>query len=502
MLRCNYREILAIIFLTFFVWHKILNQFFLGEGYYYFNRNLDFITPQGFNFEVRTYDNFARLLFDIFPPLFKDNVQAYMFLELLIISILYLSIYYVVTSITKSRMIGFFTTVFFMANYVGSFYLIADGNYQRFVQRVPNFIPAVFSFYYLFKFYQEKRIKYYFVSLGLYIFALFMGHFSSIILPLFFFYPLIHLLQEKKSMKGFFTRMAAVQPFLLATFYITRTGDQAPTRSFLQFFLTEPDVLKKVLYQIPLVTVPLDLIKFFAKTILIKPESEPYSSIVPFFTLMCLIFYVLGGLMISKRRKDLIILYITCLLAMIGSMFLYMYIDSRINPLKYFGADRFFFVPSLFAAICWAIILNVFFIKKQILYKVIPVLILVCFGIYNTSIIWAKIDLIQYKSEMMKNFINYTKSRSFEFSDETVIIVPSYLSWPAPIITEFSNHPRMQVLSAIDGWESKYWDIKGNVYVFDYEFEKNIDKTTHPKSGHMVDFTEKYRSGRKIQFLN
>lgn len=498
----NCFALISIIGLTFLVWHKILNQVFLGEGYYYFNRGLDFIGPQGINFEVRTYDNFARLLFDIFPPLFKDNIQLFMFLELLIITVLYLAIYYVITTITKSRMIGFSATVFFLANYVSSFYLIADGNYQRFVQRIPNFIPAIISFYYLFKFHEAKRIKYYFYSLGLYTLALLMGHFSSIMLPLFFFYPLIHLLKEKKSLKVFFTRIVTVLPFLLVTFYITRTGDQAPAGSLLRFLLTEPDVLKRVLYQIPLVTVPLDIIKFFAKTVLTKPESEPYSSIVPFFTLVSLIFYLFGGYMVFKRRKDLIILYITCFLSMIGSMFLYMYIDVRINPLKYFGADRFYFVPSLLSAICLGIILKVIFIKQKIFSQLIPLLILSLYIVYNTSLIWTHIDSMQYKSEMMKSFLKHIKENAGQFNSQTVIIVPSYLQWPAPLIIEYGDHPGMIVRSEFDGWEAKFWSIKENVYVFDYEYEKNVDKEIYPKAGHVVDFSEKYRRGEKIQFLN
>lgn len=501
----NYLAILAIIGLTFLVWGKILNQVFLGEGYMYFARYYTFFKPQtfqDFNF-IRFYDNFAKILFDIFPPFFKDNIQPYLFLELLIIIILYLSIYFVITTITKSRMVGFTTTVFFLANYVGSFYLIAEGNYQRFVQRIPNFIPVVFSFYYLYKFYDEKKIKYYFFSILFYFLALFLSHFSSIILPLFLFYPLVHLLQEKKSRKVFLTRIITVVPFLLVTYFITTsTTNQAPANSFWQFLQTEPDILKRVLYQIPLITVPLDLIKFSAQKILINPESEPYTHVVPFFTVISLIFYFFGGLIVYKRRRDLLVLYLTSFLAMIGSMLLYVYVDTRINPLKYFSADRFFLVPSLLAAVCWAILLQVLFIQKKLLYKIISVFILAYFVFFNTQLIWSKIDSIQYKSEMLKSFLKYVKENSSQFNSQTVIIVPSYLQWPVILITDYGNHPSIQAIVEFDGWEKKYWDTRENVYVYDYEFDKNIDKTTHPYAGHVVDFTQNYRRGEKIQFLN
>ena len=129
-------------------------------------------------------------------------------------------------------------------------------------------------------------------------------------------------------------------------------------------------------------------------------------------------------------------------------------------------------------------------------------LYILLFIYYNTSLIYKHIDSIQYKSEMLKSFLEYIKARSGEFNNQTIIIVPSYLQWPAPMITEYGNYPGIQVRSEFDGWEKKYWDVKDNVYVFDYEYEKNVDRTIHPKAGRMIDFTQKFRQGEKVQFLN
>ncbi len=502
--KANCKEIFAILFLTFFVWHKILNQAFLGEGYYYFDHQLDFFIPTTFQSLafIRQFDNFARILFDIFPPFFKDNIQAYMLLELCLISILYLSIYFVITKITKSKMIGFFTTAFFLSNYVGSFYLLADGNYQRFVQRVPNFIPSIFSFYFLFKYYNNKYIKYYIISLSLYIFSLLMAHYSSIILPLFIIYPFVRWFQQKKTIRSLVLLTASLLPFILVTFFITKLGDQAPARNIFQFILTEPDIVKRVFYEIPLVTLPVDLIPLVAKNLYNPPIKSPYLSIMPFFASVSLLFYVIGGILVTRRQKDLLVLYITSFLTMIGSMLVYMYVDVRINTLKDYGADRFFFIPSLFAAICWTCFLKASVFKKRFLYGIILTFFLSSFIIYNTYLIWQKMDSIQYKSVMMKSFITLIKTRSNQFRDHTIIIVPSYLQWPSPMISGYSGNPNVTIKLEFDGWENGYWSMKDNVYVFDYEYDKSIDRDVNPNAGHMLDLTKKYRNGEKIKFLN
>lgn len=498
----NYLGLISITGLTYLVWHKILNQVFLGEGYIYFNKFAPyiFISPHGL-LDIGRSDNFARFAFDISMPLFRDNIQLFLLLELILLLILYIFLYIVISSITKSKLMGFFSVVFFLANYVGSFYLIADGNYQRFIQRVPNFIPIIFSFYFLYKFFKEKNILFYFISLTFFAIAIFMSHFSSLILPLFLVYPFVQLIDQKKNLKIFLTRSLITLSFLMISFFITHWSEQTPPKNIAQFLLTEPHLLEKVLFQIPLITVPLDIVSFLSKQL--SPHiSEPYTQLMPFFTTICIFAYSLGGLFIYKKARSLLAMYITFLLSMLGSMLLYMYVDSRLDPLKYYGADRFFIVPSMLAAIAWGIVFGTIFNKKGYVYKLLILAIISLFIYYNTSLIYKHIDAIQYKSETLKSFIRYVKARSSEFNNQTVIIVPSYLQWPAPLITEFGDHPGIIVKSEFDGWEKYYWDVKENVYVFDYEYEKNLDKITHPKAGHVVDFTNNYRNGENIKFLN
>src|SRR5258708_5247624 len=82
----NWIFYLAITLITLFVWYKILNQTFLGEGYMYFNKNLSLLS----NFRLSAftdYDNFAKIFFDITIPIFKDNLVLYQLSALIMVII-------------------------------------------------------------------------------------------------------------------------------------------------------------------------------------------------------------------------------------------------------------------------------------------------------------------------------------------------------------------------------------------------------------------------------
>jgi hypothetical protein len=182
-------------------------------------------------------------------------------------------------------------------------------------------------------------------------------------------------------------------------------------------------------------------------------------------------------------------------------MVVYLYVDPRVNPLKYYGADRFFMVPSLLAAIDWAIILGSV-TRRASVTRILTLVIVGSFVIYNTNTIWKKMDNIQYQSEMMKQFLKYTINLSPQFNDQTILVVPSYLQWPLPIIIKFHGSMGMKVVVDTDVWQEQFWPVKEKVFVIDYQFDKGVDKTQNPYAGHIVDFTQKYRNGEKIKFLN
>ncbi len=495
----NLLQLISISCLSLIAWYKILNQVFQGEGYMYFNNLQQFIDWNGLH-GIWSYNNFARGLFDIFSPIFHDNIQAYQILMLVIMNGIYFSLYFIVEKITKNRMIAWTATIFFALNYAASFTLVGTGTYQRFAERLPIFIPLLFSFYFLYFAFTKKFFRYYLTSLGLYSFAVFMGHFASLFLPLFVIYPFVTLINIHLSKKEIIIRLLTTSLFVIATILITSHSDQPASRSLLDFFEHEPDLIKRTFYQIPMFTIPLDIFPYLAN--LFSPKlRDPYTILFHYFTLFCLGIYLLGFFLVIKNNRHLLVLYLTSFFAMIGCMLLYMYIDSRLNVLIYFGADRFYFIPSILAAISGAIILQS--ITKKITISIILTFVFVtAFVMYNTNTIWKQMDIIQYKSESLKRFINYTISLSPKFTNQTVLVIPSYLQWPMPIITEFHSPKGMKIIIDTDGWQEKLWPNKDNVFVIDYDYEREATKDFESNKGHVIDLTHKYRSGEKIKFLN
>lgn len=490
---------LFIGFLVFFVWHKVLNQMFLGEGYQYFNPLL-YLLPIKSLTSLGGYDNFAKIFIQILSPIFRENLKYYFQTELAIAILSFGSFYFVLSKITKDKIIALTATIFFSTNYVALFEFLGAGNYQRFIQRFPVLIPIIFSFYFLWKFINQNKYKDLLVSLSLYSLAILIGHFSILSISLFIIYPFVQLFDEKPTLKLFTKRVFVVASFIALAVLLTKNGDQKPAYDLLSFFFREKNILERVLYQIPIITVPINLIPFIAKHLPVA-SPEPYTTLLKIFLAICLVFYISGGYFVIKRLPKMKILYLTLFVSMISSMFLYLYVDVRLDPTIGFGENRYYLFSSMMAVIMWALIIKATFIKKVKLYIIISIVILSAFVYSNTANIWRHIDKIQYQSEMFKNFITYIKENSYKYIKDSVIVTPYYLNWCTPLITEFINK-NVTISLTPDGWEKKYWNKREKVFVYDYYYSKSPSGEPDISSGKVVDLTDEYRRGEKNVFLH
>jgi len=493
----NWVSTTAIFGLSFLVWHKMFKQVFLGEGYMYFNPHLNFFVKNGIN--VWGYDNSAKIIFDILPPIFRDNITAYFLLSFTIAYILFISLYLIINRITNSKLLAFSATIFFATNYIALFEYLGAGTYQRFAQRFPGIIPIIFSFYFLWKYGENLKIKNLIVAFLLWGLAVFTGHFSSLALPILLIYPIVKMFEDKPNLHKIFRVILICTTFFLISFYITNKSEQQPLGGFANFLKTQENLTQRLLYQIPTVTIPLNLVSFIGQN-WITSIKDPYLPVVKFFLPITLVMYFGGIWLVFKKAPRLLTLYISLLLSMVSTMFLYMYVDTRLDVTKYFGEDRYFIFSSLFAAIMWAILLKALFTKNEISYKIATLFVLIVFVTNNTNMVWRHFDSIQYKSEAFKKFISYIKYISPQFEKDSIIIVPSYLQWPAALITEFIS-PNVDFPIPVDGWENKYWSIRNKVWVIDYNYDRIPSKDFDSEKGYIVDLTKNYRSGKKIQFL-
>ena len=493
--------IITVIFaLEFIVWHKILNQVFLGEGYYYFDRSQDFFSKLGNLKPLEQTDLFARIIFDIIPPIFKDDIRLYQLFLLFTMATFHTTIFLVTSKITKSALLGFTATVFFLANYISSFGMTAAGQYQWFAERIPGLILVLVAFYYLERFFQQNKFRFYLISLTFFTIAVFLAHYSTFLLPIFVILPLVQFIGSKSKAKSIILGIALVLPFVTIGLKFNSLDGQKPKADPIKYILVQDKVFQKTTYQVAVVSLPPDFIELASGYWPGGGLSYPYTKAVATFTYLSLGGYFGAIFLVRKRGSRLTKLYLTSLLGMLSTMFLYAYVDVKLDVLKGIGQSRQFFPSAIFLFIIWAIILHSALYKKQRIYLAIILVLLTAHVVYNSTLINKHTDSIQYSSEMMRRFMAYTKSISNQFTSESIMVAPSYLGWPNPLIKLFYAPKGFQFALPLSGWEEEYQGQSKNVFVFDYDYQRERP-SFDPEKGKVIDLTEKYRRGEKIKFL-
>lgn len=497
LLKTTLTPIFAIIVASYLIWHKILGQVLLGEGYQYFPRAEAFFNANGGINTLWGFDNSARFLFDIFVVTFKDNLIYYLIFQLIIQFLIYFSFFYILKRITGSCLLAFSATIFFLANFIGSFEMFGIGNYQRFVQRIPNFIPWLFAFYFQVEFFKTGKYKFYLLSLGLFTLAVFMAHYSTFLLPIFLIYCSIWWIDQKDKLKSIIKGFLLTIPYILIDLFLIQNDLFKPTESILHFLLHEDHLINKIFYQLPINTFPSELI-LKLQHLHTPPDKLP--PIIGSLVIPALIFYLVGFILTIKNAPSLIKLYLTTFFFALSVMFLNTYI-GKVNTLVDFGTDRYFFIPSLALAVNWAIIIKSIFPKKIKLYVVGSLLVITVYLIYNFSVINYNFDLIQYKSNNMRIYIDYVKSLSLQFNKHTVIVTQPFLLWPDPMF-ETIYDPNLRSIPFDIGWEKRIDpNYKNDVFVIDFAYREEAGKAMIKQAGKIIDLTNQYRAGQPIEYL-
>jgi hypothetical protein len=458
---------------TVLMWFKVLGQTFLGEGYYYFASVQDFTDGS-----LWQYDNFARILFDILPPVFGANITYYLVLQLLFIVLLNITVYITLQTITRNKLLSFVATILFAASYIGMFEMYAIGNYQRFVQRIPNLLPLLASFIYLHKFLDKHLKKHLALSVTLFALALFMGHFSTFLLPLFVIYPLAVAYYEKSSIR---IPLALSTIFICVNALIISTDHHTPDIGILEFITLDHKIVEKMFAQLGNAASLLFIMSTFASRMALL------GGII--FLVFVLGLYFLKR---SEKYKHLLPLYSTSLFSVFGIFFLNLYsYGAGINPLHGFGQSRFYFLSTLPIAFMWTV-LAILLLKKHKHLKKALFVILSLYVLYNYILVSRDIEGIQYKSTAMKQYVSYIQSISSQFTPDSIIVMPSSLLWPAPLITEFWGYPTMRFIDYYEGWEEKTENLqRDNVFVIDYDI----------KGEQIIDQTKEYRTTGVVKFI-
>ncbi|GEM_PF-4831292 len=469
---------IVILFVTFLVWHKVIVNFPTGEGYYYFapTNNLNFKSLT-IPLVLRTLDLFAQLTFTILIPIFRDNIHFYMYFQFFIITATYLTFYLVINKVFKDKIMALTSTIFFMANYVGQYTMIGQGDYQRFIQRVPNLIPTLISLLFLFYFLKKKNKKYLLYSFCFYLLSVVFSHYTTFFLPLFFFLPIFYYLTTRKIKLT--TALVISVIFTAATFLIIHSDPLSrPHYSILKFAATTPNLTKMVLYQISMTGFPIQFTKFIADHQ--TPASPyPYTNILPEILFIVGI-YLYASFWKVRKNKEILSIYLTLIASLVALSFMLMYAyDTIPNPLTNFGEDRLYFVHSIFFAIIWGIIIKTFLEhRKKNTYIFSASFIIFLFLVQNIPFIWSDVQRAYVHSVIAEKFLNTIKTLSPSLNKNSVIVLSSELMTTANVPSRFYNIDNKNLLLLSGDWKSQVRAITTdprNVYIFDssYSYDKN-----------------------------
>lgn len=502
--------LISIIFLTILVWFKTLFQSPTGEGFYYFDHGQDFISANGHISNLWGLDNFAKIMFDVLPIFFRDNLWLYFAFQLAVLILLNLTFFYFIKHFSKNTWISFSATIFFLSSYVGLFEMVGIGNYQRFAQRVPNLIPELLSFILLDKFlekgFSQKKLLFY--SIALFSLSILMGHFSTFLLPLFMIYPVIKSIFNRQSTINIAVSCLVAVIYLGVNFMLVSQDPLKPDTNIVAFIQTQGilNLLQKIALQAGNIVIPPFIIEKVAAI------SSPYRDTIILLTIPIASILCLGFFVVRKVLPKFTIVYLVSIVLIPILLFLNLYlgkVDPEFNMRGYYyyftptfftnqidtiqvKGDRYYLVPMFFLAIIYATLIwstLSLFIKSDRIKKTLLITITAIYYVYNTSLIWHHLDNLQPISEIMKKYIAYNKSISNQFNSQTTVVSTRALIWPASFIRTFYGNQDMQFVLFTGDWESeiKSRDRK-NVFIIDYDYRLNT----------IIDLSEQYRENKLI----
>jgi hypothetical protein len=511
----KYLAIIIIALSCILVWYKTLNQIFMGEGYSYFDPIFNLL-PNGNFATLWRMDNFARLLFDIFPSIFRDNISYYLAFQFLVLVILTTVFFYFVKYFTKNSWIGFGAAIIFGTSYLGLFEMIGTGNYQRFSQRIPNIIPEILALLELVKYFDTKKIKYYVYSLVLFFISVFMGHFSTFLLPVFVIYPVIFSIVNKSGIAKLVKSVLFSIPFVLINRFLLSRDFYTPSGNFIGFIkeVGVGKIISLITLQFSNMLIPPFLVEKVASI------TSSYEGILIILTVPILIIFLTGIYLVTKRKqKNLLIVYLVSIFSIPVLLFLNLYL-RKVDPFYnmrgytyYFlprmysinpsltatvKGDRYYMLPYLFVAIILSILIYIVFNKKlsrstknpnSLSYKTAAGIFLTFYVAYNTFLVWTNINKIQPVSEDLKKYLSYIKSVSSRINNQSVVVIPREFLWPSSMIKAIYGYPDMKFASNDTDWKKQITNKKDLVLI-DFYYDQTKDGKINVAQNRVIDLTD------------
>ncbi len=439
-------SVIILLLLTILTWRHLPTIPFQGEGFYYFEKITNkVILPQ---------DTLAQLIFYVIPPIFNDRLDLYMYLLFIVMLVIDAALYVLIRVVTENRLTAFVVTLLFSLSYVGNYDMYSSGGYQYFVQRAVILLPQLLSLMFLIIFFLHNfQMRYYRLSLALYLLAIGMGFFGTWFLPPFLFYPCFYILLNLRRFKQIFLKIIWVPlPYLAGNILLIKDSLSPYTEEpFLTFLLHNPKVIPGLVQQLIVISLPPGIYDWSVKSLHLAERTQ----VVPFLGILTLIFYLCAAMFIWKLKPSWRVLMVTSIASIVLMLLFNLYLNSA-NVLFSFNSSRYFYFPSVFIAIFWGLFLTtlLLFLEKNRTYFLIA-FCAIWLAINNIAI-QKNLKDDEWRNRANTDTINYLHlwSRDLKAYPSYVYLPANLGTYGASFVFRYFSHPdgkfRLQGFDELD----------------------------------------------------
>lgn len=415
--------LLIISLATLYLWRPLLDLVLQWEGYMYLfpdeSKPLDHIANYYKYFNLQ-----GLVLGDLLPRFFGINMKGYFAFELGSILITNIAFFFLAKALLKNSFAAFLASIIFASNY----FTIADIHLPNlyagvFLERLPINIPLMIgSFILLHNYLEQNRIRLYVFSFALYVFTIFISHFSIFFAFPFFCYPFFFRLYKSPKFKNLILSLLLTLPYILIVlFFISVKGGTAPVPKGGLINLLFTSQISHYPMSIVMQLVNISQISIVIKALLSDLRPLAFSTTARDLTpiiLPTLITYTASFVFVYKKMKQHRALLSTILFSTLAMLFSNAFIAGRLHVFDTAGSSRYYFIPSIFISIFWAIVLTTILAKKY----VITIFIVIVFFIVNAITFRHHFIELQTSTRKTETIINYISQNITKFPQQSLIV--------------------------------------------------------------------------------
>lgn len=425
-------SILAIIFITLFVWSSLSELPVRGDGFVYLTENFrrnNWSFPQTF----ANLNTGSLLLSKIITPIFGTNLSLYLWLVVIVMILINILFYFLVQALTKNTTISLVATLLLIFSYFGHGDMFF-GIYAYFTDRVPNMLFIIPSLLLLHLSLEKFSKRNYFLSIFLYLIGIAVWHWSLLFTGVFVIYTVVKKAFERFNLKTIAKGVALALPYLTISLFFSiiqniyhRGYGQAWTFSG---FLLNPQkyhypelMLRQLTYWSeywPLFRRLFDRNIINAKNasaLLSNPETakvaEPY-----IFILYCIV-----SIIIYKFLPKFRPLLISIILSVASIFYLNLYIASyAVNTQP--ASNRYLYIPTFLLVIYWSLFLWII-LKIPRLGKIFFSIIIFFYLTFNYLLISDNFFQVSEPHLITKKVWSAVVNRRPSMEKGTTVIIPN-----------------------------------------------------------------------------